>query len=84
MKVIKYHSAEGQRVALLVSTGHKLHKIIQMDNPIRVTKVPISEDRYFTELDYPPAKAKRKFKAAVKRFHGSIRNISKEAREALA
>lgn len=91
MKVIQYHSNKGFRTGLLVSTGRKFHKVMLMGNPIRVTKLPISEERYFRYPEYkvagrpyPVGRAKRLLKAAAKRFHGSIRNLSKEAREVLA
>ena len=90
MKVIQYHSDDGRRTGLLISTGRKFHKAILMDNPIRVIKIPISSGRYIDDLEtgagvpYPVSRAKRLLRNAAKRFHGSIRNISKEAREALS
>lgn len=84
MKVIKYRTGEGTRHGLLVKEGRtKLHLML-MDNPIKITKVSISEARYMEDMDYPVAKCRRKLKKAAITYHGSIRNLSREAREVLS
>ncbi len=91
MKVIRYHSDHGARTGILISTGRKFHKVLLVDNPVRVTKVPLSEERHFTDLEYrqvgrpyPVARAKRILRDAVRRWHGSLREVSKEVREVLS
>lgn len=88
MKAIKYRTNEGERTGLLVSTGRKFHNVILMDNPIRMHKVPLSEERKFTNLlykhqPYPLKRAKRIFRKAVVQYHGNLRNVSKQVQEAL-
>lgn len=91
MQVIQYHTNEGYRTGLLVSTGRKFHKVILMDNPIRIRKVPLSEERHFTPLEfkvvgrpYPVPRCKRHLRDAVRNWHGGMRNVSREVREALS
>ena len=90
MQVIQYHTNEGFRTGLLVSTGRKFHKVILMDNPIRIRKVPTSEDRHIKPLayktmgqPYPVPRCKRHLRDAARRWHGGLRHVSKEVREAL-
>lgn len=91
MKVIKYHTGEGQRHGLLVSTGRKFHRVLLMDYPIRIRKVPLPEERHFKEMDYkvvgrpyPVSRCKRHLRDAARKWHGSLRNVSKDVREVLA
>jgi hypothetical protein len=89
MKVINYHSDEGQRTGLLVSTGRKFHQVILMDYPIRIRKVPLADERRFKDLEhkgkpYPLARCKRHLRHAIKTWHGGMKNVSKGVREALA
>jgi hypothetical protein len=83
MKVIRYHGDEGSRTGLLVETGSKYHHVIMVDNPIRMIKVPLSEERNFTDLDYPVARCKRKLRDMARAWHGSLKNVSRPVREAL-
>ena len=83
MKVIRYHGSEGSRTGLLVDTGSKYHHIILVDNPIRMSKVPLSDERYFTDLEYPVSRCKRKLREMIKTWHGSLKNVSKPVRQAL-
>jgi hypothetical protein len=88
MQVIQHHTDEGFRSGLLISTGRKFHHVILMDNPIRIHKVPLQAERKFLYPQYkgkpyPLSRAKRHFRAAVVQWHGSLRNVSKEVREAL-
>lgn len=83
MKVIRYHSPEGQRSGLLVSTGTKFHHVILIDNQIRVHKIPVSEESWFTDVQlngnpYPVARAVKHFRNIVRRYHGGMRNVSKD------
>lgn len=83
MKVVRYRSNEGCRSGLLISEGSKYLKIILMDNPIRVHKIPKSEAMYIKELDYSVTKCKRKLRQAIIVYHGSLCAVSKETRLAL-
>ena len=81
MKVIKYQSDEGSRIGLLVSTTTKYHYVLLIDNPIRIRKLVKSEGRYFSDVEYknepyPVSRAKRHIKRIIKKWHGSMRNVS--------
>ena len=81
MKVIKYQSDEGSRIGLLVSTTTKYHHVLLIDNPIRIRKLVKSEGRYFSDVEYkgepyPVNRAKRHIKRIIKKWHGSMRNVS--------
>ena len=77
MKVIKYHTNEGQRVCLLVKRGHKHIHLIPIDAAgLAVKKVPLSEERHFGDLTYrdkpyPQARAIRNFKRCYRIFGGT-------------
>jgi len=79
MQVVRYHSDIGNHIVLVAKTGRKFISIIPMDSSgIRVRKVPLSEERYFKELDYPVKKAKKIFRQAAKNF-----GVTKTARQLL-
>lgn len=79
MEVLRYKTHRGTFPALHIKDGRKLMHLILMDSHgIRVTKVPLSEARYMTVLDYRVSRAKRLLRAAGKKF-----GITKEARAAL-
>ena len=91
--VVRYHTEDGVRVALLVERGHKwLHFILMDSDGIRVRKVrkeywdkkrglKINEEKFMVPLDYPLEKAKRIFRHAAKQFNKG--SISKETAEYL-
>ena len=92
-EVVRYHTDEGVRTALLVERGHKwLHFILMDSDGIRVRKVrkeywdkkrglKINEEKFMTPLDYPLERAKRIFRRAAKRFNKGV--VSKETAEYL-
>lgn len=85
MKVISYMSDEGTRVGILIDTKAKYHYVLLVDNPIRVRKLIKSEERYFTDTQYkdkpyPVKRALRHFRGMIKRWHGGMKNVSKEVR----
>ena len=87
MKVISYHTGEGTRVCLLVKTLRKYHYVIMIDNPIRVTKVPLIEEKYFRDATYkgnpyPVKRALRHIKRMIKDWNGGMKNVSKDVKEA--
>lgn len=62
----------GDRIGLIVKRGRSLIHIILMDSAgIKVYKIPNSEERYIRQLDYPVARAKKRFRAAFKTFGGT-------------
>lgn len=69
---------------MLVDSGRKYHHLLLMDNPIRIKKVPLDESKYIREEPGKVSRVKRQFRGAVKRWHGSMRGVSKGVREALA
>lgn len=82
--LVRYHTNEGIRSALLLPTeGRKFLHIMQMDYPLLVKKVPLEEGKFMTVLDYPIKRALRQFRRAAKQWHGGIRYLSDEARQAL-
>lgn len=89
MKPIIYRTNDGARTALLIKEGRKFHYIMPMDLPIRVRKVPRSEERYFSDVTkngnpYPLARALRLFRDAARRsYGGNLKNAPKSVREAL-
>lgn len=69
-QVMHYHTSDGVRTGLLVGTGRKYLKVLMMDNPLRVRKVPLREQKYIKILEsYPLWKAKKHFRRAAKRWH---------------
>ena len=82
MKVIRYRTDQS-RTGAVVKEGDKFLHILMIDNPVRIVKVPKSEERYMVELDYPISRFKRIAKRCVKEWHGGLRNVSKPVREAL-
>jgi hypothetical protein len=87
MKVIKYASDEGNRVGILIKTMRKYHYVMLVDNPIRVTKLALSEERYFRDAEYkgkpyPVKRALRHFKRMIKTWNGGMKHTSKDVKEA--
>jgi len=87
MKVINYASGEGSRIGVLVKTLRKYHYVILIDNPIRVTKLALSEEKYFRDVEYkgnpyPVKRAMRHIKRMVKSWNGGMKNVSNEVKEA--
>lgn len=79
-EVIRIHTDEGVRTALVTAVGPKFTRLIWIDDRkpgVRVNKVRNNEVRA-TTLDYPLAKAKRGFRKA-----GAHLGITKTARKEL-
>jgi len=83
MQVVKYRTEDGVFTAIRVKTGPKYTQVITMDSSgIRIRRVPKSEEKYMTDIDYPPKRAQKKFRSAVRRFNqGPVSNNLKEALE---
>ena len=86
MKVIRYASPEGQRIGLLIKTLRKYHHVILIDNPIRVTKLALAEERNFRDVEYkgkpyPVKRALRHIKRMIKEWNGGMRHASKDVKE---
>lgn len=85
MKVIRYASGEGNRIGLLIKTLRKYHYVILIDNPIRVTKMKLKEERYFSDVEYkgrpyPVKRALRHIKRMIKEWNGGMRHASKDVK----
>ena len=79
MQVMKYRTDQGVFQALVDDTGRKWLKVLVMDaGGIRIQKQPQSEARFMTPTDYPLAKARKRFRAAGKKF-----GITKSAKQLL-
>lgn len=84
MRVIRFHSEEGQRTGLLVKETPKYLYLILVKHPLRMLRVPATERRHMLTLDYPVEKSKRILRRAAKDWHGGLRNVPRSVREALA
>ena len=79
MKVIVYNTNTGRRMALHVTTGRRWSQVIIMDDSgIRVKRVPLVEERFMKDSDYPLKKAVKHFRHAGKAF-----GITKAAKRAM-
>jgi hypothetical protein len=50
MKLVKYHSSTGTRACLWISEGRTYIKIITLDRPARIHKVPREDARYMKDI----------------------------------
>lgn len=77
--MIQVHEDTGIYVALVAIVGRKWVQLIRADAAgIKLTRRPKSDARYWVEIDYPVARAKRHF-----RKMGKAVGITKSARRAL-
>jgi len=86
MKVIKYHGINGYRTGLqLEYKSKKFIKVILIKSSgLKVEKLPITEQRNVYEMeDYGLPRAKRHLLHFAKAFHGGLRGVSKEVRDAI-
>ncbi len=68
MEVVRYKTNDGQSTAI-VEAGRKWIRVILMDSGgISVKKVPKTEERFMSPLDYSLNKAKVKFRDSGRRF----------------
>lgn len=67
MKLIKHHTANGVRTALLVKEGRKYNHLLYICSP-RLTRVPKSEERFFTDLGEATQKQRDQFQRSARRF----------------
>jgi len=90
MKAIRYRNQDHacQHGLIVKETKTKIH-VIFMEPGIKVRKLPKTELRYMTDLDYPTAKLKRKLKEAGKGWQwtdeaGNLHNkVTKATKECL-
>lgn len=66
MELVRYHSNEGQYMALVVKTGTKWTHILYMCSP-RLTKISNKEKRYFTSFGEASKKQISAFNASARR-----------------
>lgn len=79
MNVIRYHTSHGHVACLLVKRGRTLIHLIPMSSAgIKVVKVPMVEERRFSDLTTPVSKAKKIFRCAAKNF-----GVTRSARQYL-
>jgi hypothetical protein len=84
MKVVQYQASnQSVRHGLFVTEGRKWSQLILVEHPIRLIKVPNSEQRNMADMDYKVSKAKRIIKQMVKVYYGTIRNAPKNVRAVL-
>ena len=84
MKVIKYNTEHfGIRHGLLVAEGRKWSKLILIEHPVRVQRIPNTELKRICDTNYKPSKALKHIKQMAKMYYGTIRNAPKSLREVL-
>ena len=64
-ELVRYHTNNGVRAAV-IQKGRKWIKVVEIDSPVHVRKVPLSDERYMRPLqrkgqDYPLVRARNKF-----------------------
>jgi len=80
--VIHYHTNDGVRTGLLIAEGRKYLQVLMMDNPLRVRKVPLAEQKHMRELpSYPVERAKKHFRRAARRWHGRLKDLPKSVKQ---
>lgn len=79
MRVIRYRSQCGNVHGLEVKKARKFIHVVLMQQPIRVTKLPLSDSRFITEIDYPIRKCKQHLRAAAKQWHNTLSQNTKQA-----
>ena len=85
MHTISYNTQDGRRHGLLLDyEGTKFVKVLLVDNPLVVRKIPRSELRYIKNLDdYPVAKTIKVLCRCARNFHGGLRGCTEQVREVL-
>ncbi len=88
MKVINVHDDSGQRCGLLVKTLRKYHYVLFVDNPLRIRKIPLKDEKFFTDLlykgnPYPVKRFIRAMKRCANTWQGGMRNINKDVKDIL-
>lgn len=66
MELVRYHSNEGQYMALVVKTGTKWTHILYMCSP-RLTKISNKEAKFFTSFGEASKKDMAAFNASARR-----------------
>lgn len=66
MELVQYHTTEGVYMALVVKRGHKWLHLLYMSSP-RLTKVNVTEERYFKSLGEATPKQIKQFNASARR-----------------
>jgi len=74
MKLISHHTNEGQYMALVVKTGRKYYHLLYIGRP-RLTRVPLSEARYFRSETEATLKQVRQFNRIARKF-GATRRLA--------
>ena len=49
-KIVRYHTEQGHRVAMIINRGHKWTHLIYLEYPIRIRKVLNKEERNMKHL----------------------------------
>lgn len=84
MKVIKYNTKHyGIRHGLLVAEGRKWSKLILIEHPVRVQRIPNTELKRISDTSYQPRKALKLIKQMAKTYYGTVRNAPKSLRVVL-
>ena len=82
MKLVKYHSSTGTRACLWISEGRTYIKIITLDRPARIHKVPREDARYMKDIPETRKNNPQKFIKILRQQHidSDKPTISEEAK----
>ena len=85
MNAVRYHSEEGNRLAVVVKEGHKWTHLVWIDYPIRLRKVKKTEERYFKSIpDGNPERIARQMLEAGRGAFGITKGAEQALKEVLA
>ena len=68
MKVVNYNTECGTVAALVGKKGRKFFHVLLLGFPVRVRRVPLSEAKYMTDVDYSLRKAVEVYRMAGERM----------------
>ena len=74
MKLVSHHTDHGQHMALIVKTGRKWLHLLYIGRP-RLTRVPMSEARYFRDETEATQKQVRQCNRSARKF-GATRKLA--------
>ena len=85
MKIVSYHSSDNCATALVVKEARLYMYIIQVEaSGLRIRKIPKTEARYFSDLEYKGKPYPVKRAVRLYKQYGKTYGITKAARKALA
>lgn len=72
MRLVKHHTDDGQRMALVVKTGRKWMFLLYMASP-RLRRMPLAESRYFRDEVEATKKQIAQFNRSARKFGATKR-----------